>query len=115
MDTSLVALPLCSGADIGSVSFLREVHAFLIRQIRGHRGAGQLQSRHGGGDSSRIALCASKRTECLLDELCRVRLVDPGCDEQLPNLDRVEGQSVCDGLQTHFVRIKHSSRFHLLC
>ena len=96
--SSVVALPLCSGADIGSVSVLRKVHAFLIRQIRGHRRAGQLQGRHGGGDSSRITLCASKRTERPLDEFCRVRLVDPGCDEQLPNLDRVEGQGLRNGL-----------------
>lgn len=111
----VVSLPLCPGTDIRRFSFLREVHAFLIRQIRGHRGAGQLQSGHSGGDSSRIALCFSEGIKGLLDELCRVRLVDPGCDEQLPNLDRVEGQCVRDGLQAHFVRIKVSSCFHLLC
>ena len=38
--SSIVTLSLCTGADIGSVSLLREVHAFLIRQIRGHRGMG---------------------------------------------------------------------------
>ena len=86
--SSIVTLSLCTGADIGSVSLLREVHAFLIRQIRGHRGTGQLQSRHGRGDSSRITLRFSEGIKGLLDELCRVRLVDPGCDEQLPNLDR---------------------------
>ena len=70
---------------------------------------------YGGGDSSRITLRTSERTERLLDELCRVRLVDPGCDEQLPSLDGVEGQGVCNGLQAHFFRIKFSSCFHLLC
>ena len=113
--SSVVSLPLCPGTDIRRFSFLREVHAFLIRQIRGHRGTGQLQSRHGGGDGSGVVLCFSEGIKGLPDELCRVRLVDPCCDEQLPNLDRVEGQGVCDGLQGHFVRIKVSSRFHLLC
>ena len=60
-------------------------------------------------------LCASKRTERLLNEFCRIRLVDSGSDEQLSHLDGVEGQCVRDGLQTHFVRIKFSSCFHLLC
>ena len=76
---------------------------------------GQPQGSHGGGDGSEVVLCFSKGIEGLLDELCGIRLVDPGCDEQLPNLDRVERQCVCDGLQAHFVCIKLSSRFHLLC
>ena len=95
---SIVSLSLCPGTDIRRFSFLREVHAFLIRQIRGHRGTGQLQGSHCGGDGSRITLCASKRTERLLNEFCRIRLVDSGSDEQLPNLDRVEGQGVRNGL-----------------
>ena len=33
--SSVVSLPLCPGTDIRRFSFLREVHAFLIRQIRG--------------------------------------------------------------------------------
>ena len=60
---------------------------------------GQVQSNHGRGDSSGVVLCFSKGIERLLDELCRVRLIDPGCDEHLPNLNRVEGQCICDGLQ----------------
>lgn len=90
--SSIVTLSLCTGADILCFSSFREVHAFFIRQIRSHGGTGQLQGRHGGGNSSRITLRASKRIERLLDELCRVRLVDPGCDEQLSNLDGVEGR-----------------------
>ena len=97
--SSVVALPLCPVADIGCVSVLREVHAFFIRQIRGHRGTGQPQGSHSGGDGSGVVLCFSEGIEGLLDELCRVRLIDPGCDEQLPNLDGGEGQCVCDGLQ----------------
>ena len=79
--SSVVSLPLCPGADIGSVSVLREVHAFLIRQIRGHGGTGQLQGRHGGGDGSGVVLCFSEGIEGLTDELCRVRLIDSGCDK----------------------------------
>lgn len=70
--SSAVSLPLCPGTDIRRFSFLREVHAFLIRQIRGHRGTGQLQSGHGGGDSSGIALCFSEGIKGLLDKFCRV-------------------------------------------
>ena len=113
--SSVVSLPLCPGTDIRRFSFLREVHAFLIRQISGHRRAGQLQSRHSGGDGSGVALCFSEGIEGLPDELCGIRLVDSGGDKQLPNLDGVEGQCVCGGLQTHFFRIEVSSRFHLLC
>ena len=79
--SSIVSLPLCSGADIGSVSILREVHAFLIRQIRGHRGTGQPQGSHGGGDGSGVVLCFSEGIEGLPDKSCRVRLVDSGGDK----------------------------------
>ena len=113
--SSVVSLPLCTGTDIRRPSVFREVHAFFIRQIGGHGGTGQLQGSHCGGDGSGVVLCASKRTERLPNEFCRVRLIDSGCDEQFPNLDRVERQCVCGGLQTHFFRIEISSRFHLLC
>ena len=38
--SSVVSLSLCPGTDIRRFSFLREVHAFLIRQIGGHGGMG---------------------------------------------------------------------------
>ena len=84
--SSIVSLPLCPGIDILCFSIFREVHAFFIRQIRGHGGSGQLQGSHCGGDGSGVVLCASKRTERLLNEFCRVRLIDSGCDEQFPTL-----------------------------
>ena len=112
--SSVVSLPLCTGTDIRRFSFLREVHAFLIRQIRGHRGTGQLQGRHGGGDGSGVVLCFSEGMKGLPDEHCGIRLVDSGGDKQLPNLDGVEGQCVCDRLEGAVLPIKCHSTFHLL-
>ena len=79
--SSVVSLPLCTGTDIRRLSLFREVHTFLIRQIRGHRGTGQPQGSHGGGDGSGVVLCFSEGIEGLTDKLCRVRLIDSGCDK----------------------------------
>ena len=71
----------------------------------------QLQGSHSGGYGCLVVLCLSEGIEGLPDELCGIRLVDSGGDKQFPDLDRVEGQGVCDGLQAHFVCIKISARF----
>ena len=78
---SVVSLSLCPCTDIRRLSLFREVHTFCIRQIRGHGGTGQLQGRHGGGDSSGVVLCFSEGMKGLPDELCGIRLVDTGGDE----------------------------------
>lgn len=61
-----------------------------------------------------MILCFSEIIKGLLHLLRHIRYIHTGRDKQLPNLDRVQPQLICNGLQRHPRFIKHNSRIHQL-
>ena len=61
-----------------------------------------------------MILCFSEIIKGLLHLLRHIRYIHTGRDKQLPNLDRVQTQLICNSLQRHPRFIKHNSRIHQL-
>lgn len=61
-----------------------------------------------------MILCFSEIIKGHLHLLRHIRCIHTGRDKQLPNLDRVQPQLICNGLQRHPGIIKHNRRIHQL-
>ena len=61
-----------------------------------------------------MILCFSEVIKGLLHLLRHIRCIHTSRDKQLPNLDRVQPQLICNSLQRHPLFIKHNSRIHQL-
>lgn len=61
-----------------------------------------------------MILCFSEIIKGFLHLLRHIRCIHTGRDKQLPNLDRIQPQLICNSLQRHPGIIKHNSRIHQL-
>lgn len=61
-----------------------------------------------------MILCFSEIIKGFLHLLRHIRYIHTSRDKQLPNLDRIQPQLICNSLQRHPGIIKHNSRIHQL-